>query len=508
MTPDKLETSLREIFRLASLWDCILLLDEVDTFFSQRSRADTATTKNALVSVFLRVLDYYNGILFLTTNRAGVLDEAFKSRIHFKIYYPDLTEEQTLDIWKLNIQRVSRMEEELAKLENREPLQVHENELLAFAKQIFIAGEKQRRGTGRWNGRQIRNAFQVARSLAYYEQGMREERQRQAARNSSAPGPAETRDGSLGPPVLEVRHFKTMYDITASFENYRTAVHGGITDADIALEAEYRYDKYRDAMTERLKAEYRDEYLNAVAPASGGGAADETGADTGDVAGTATVAMTGTVQFAAQQQHWQQHGAGGDHYPGDSLPPGHYARRVSFGSRDNGNSFIPGVGIPSQPKLGHGLIQTHPHPRPTPSPRLGPHEATYPTPEYGTPQGNSMYTVDRTAVYHEPQQYGDMGRGVPTPRGTATGISEDGMPYSRVGGGKDCAQPDYFGTGGPGGGPFSPSSREGPGMRRATGLIGSGGLSAGAGYGNPNASHGRHPPSGLGQGEETDLFRD
>lgn len=50
MTPEKLETSLRDIFRLASIWDCILLLDEVDTFFSQRSRADTATTKNALVS--------------------------------------------------------------------------------------------------------------------------------------------------------------------------------------------------------------------------------------------------------------------------------------------------------------------------------------------------------------------------------------------------------------------------------------------------------------------------
>jgi ATPase family associated with various cellular activities (AAA) len=54
MTPEKLEMSLREIFRLASIWDCILLLDEVDTFFSQRSRADTATTKNALVSGELR----------------------------------------------------------------------------------------------------------------------------------------------------------------------------------------------------------------------------------------------------------------------------------------------------------------------------------------------------------------------------------------------------------------------------------------------------------------------
>ena len=62
--------------------------------------------------VFLRVLDYYNSILFLTINRANVLDEAFKSRIHYKIHYPDLTPEQILDIWKLNTSRVPGIEEQ------------------------------------------------------------------------------------------------------------------------------------------------------------------------------------------------------------------------------------------------------------------------------------------------------------------------------------------------------------------------------------------------------------
>ena len=50
LTPKEVESSLRGIFRLAHLWDCVLLLDEVDTFFSQRSKADTTLTKNALVS--------------------------------------------------------------------------------------------------------------------------------------------------------------------------------------------------------------------------------------------------------------------------------------------------------------------------------------------------------------------------------------------------------------------------------------------------------------------------
>lgn len=50
LTPNKVEAALRRIFRLANAWDCVLLLDEVDTFFSQRSKGDATLTKNALVS--------------------------------------------------------------------------------------------------------------------------------------------------------------------------------------------------------------------------------------------------------------------------------------------------------------------------------------------------------------------------------------------------------------------------------------------------------------------------
>lgn len=56
LTPEQVESSLSGIFRLASLWDCILLMDEVDTFFSQRSKGDGAMTKNALVSGRLLLL--------------------------------------------------------------------------------------------------------------------------------------------------------------------------------------------------------------------------------------------------------------------------------------------------------------------------------------------------------------------------------------------------------------------------------------------------------------------
>jgi len=50
LTPAEVETALQRIFRLANTWDCVLLLDEVDTFFSQRTKGDSTLIKNALVS--------------------------------------------------------------------------------------------------------------------------------------------------------------------------------------------------------------------------------------------------------------------------------------------------------------------------------------------------------------------------------------------------------------------------------------------------------------------------
>ena len=49
--------------------------------------------------VFLRVLEYYQGILFLTTNQIAQFDIAVQSRIHIAIHYEALTEEQTSRIF-------------------------------------------------------------------------------------------------------------------------------------------------------------------------------------------------------------------------------------------------------------------------------------------------------------------------------------------------------------------------------------------------------------------------
>lgn len=49
--------------------------------------------------VFLRALDYFQGILFLTTNRVGQFDEAFLSRIHLSLGYKPLNDAARAQIW-------------------------------------------------------------------------------------------------------------------------------------------------------------------------------------------------------------------------------------------------------------------------------------------------------------------------------------------------------------------------------------------------------------------------
>ena len=73
--PEDVEKYLESVLHLGKIWGCVVLLDEADVFLEQRSLEDME--RNALVSVFLRVLEYYEGILVLTSNRIGTFDEAF-----------------------------------------------------------------------------------------------------------------------------------------------------------------------------------------------------------------------------------------------------------------------------------------------------------------------------------------------------------------------------------------------------------------------------------------------
>jgi hypothetical protein len=72
-----METSLKEALLRAQRWGAVMLIDEADVYIKRRQ---DDMTMNAVVGVFLRVLEYFNGLLFLTTNRIDDIDEAIVSR--------------------------------------------------------------------------------------------------------------------------------------------------------------------------------------------------------------------------------------------------------------------------------------------------------------------------------------------------------------------------------------------------------------------------------------------
>ncbi|KAI1752566.1 hypothetical protein F4782DRAFT_124306 [Xylaria castorea] len=223
LSPQEVEWSLSNVFRLAHLWDCVLLLDEADVFLSQRSKLDMK--RNALVSVFLRVLEYYNGLLFLTTNRVGTIDEAFKSRIHMSLYYPPLDKTQTRDIFRLNIAKLRAIETQRHEMTGDPALVIKEADIIEFAGRHF---EDNARSTGCWNGRQIRNAFQITSSLAYHNYTI----QTEAARELGQQLPAA--------PVLDRSLFEKVQMSTQSFERHMMDSKG--FDADLPLRSTFHQE--------------------------------------------------------------------------------------------------------------------------------------------------------------------------------------------------------------------------------------------------------------------------
>ena len=103
-TDARIEHELNKIMDIAHSWGAVLLLDEADVFLEQREHQDV--NRNALVSIFLRLLEYFQGILFLTTNRVETFDEAFQSRIHIALKYSELTRSAKKEIWKMFLLKV------------------------------------------------------------------------------------------------------------------------------------------------------------------------------------------------------------------------------------------------------------------------------------------------------------------------------------------------------------------------------------------------------------------
>ncbi|PNP53161.1 hypothetical protein THARTR1_06371 [Trichoderma harzianum] len=137
------EKCLKAEIELAEAWNAVLLLDEADVFMVERD--DDHIERNAITSVFLRVLEYYHGIILLTTNRLKSIDSAFQSRIHFCFHYDDLDLRAKAQVWKTFLTKAEATEGIKVDVtdEQRQTLALHD-----------------------LNGRQIKNIVSIARLYA------------------------------------------------------------------------------------------------------------------------------------------------------------------------------------------------------------------------------------------------------------------------------------------------------------------------------------------------------
>jgi hypothetical protein len=139
-TPEALEERLQDILDLCVPWKALVLIDEAEMLLERRTKSDII--RNAMVCVMLRLLEYYSGILFLTTNRVESLDPAFQSRVTCALRYDSLALESREEIWRNTMNRLGI-----------DMTDIDTKELAKFDV----------------NGRQIKNTLQLAFALSSHE---------------------------------------------------------------------------------------------------------------------------------------------------------------------------------------------------------------------------------------------------------------------------------------------------------------------------------------------------
>lgn len=158
--------------------------------------------RNALVSVFLRLLEYYDGILILTSNRVGTFDEAFKSRIQLALHYENLTASQRRNIWRNFVNRLKTLEEP----------NVDFDDILDHLDDLSHED---------MNGRDIRNVITTARQVAQFKDR-----------------------------PVRYSHLRGVIKVSRKFGKYMNDLRYGLTDDDIkregGLRLSYKASKGKD----------------------------------------------------------------------------------------------------------------------------------------------------------------------------------------------------------------------------------------------------------------------
>lgn len=168
--------------------------------------------------------------------------------MHLNLHYDHLTEEQTVAIFRQHIHRLRDIEKQRNPDPNEQIMVLHK-EIIQFARDHF----KQRDSShgsgsnfGRWNGRQIRNAFLIASSLAHYDS---EDEEDDEDKDELAE-PGRKKQKQLGRSQFEI-----VAQTTIMYDQYRESVHSGKSDDHVAFEREERAmsSQHRSTTPVRMK---------------------------------------------------------------------------------------------------------------------------------------------------------------------------------------------------------------------------------------------------------------
>lgn len=95
---EDVERNLEIILKRAQRWGAVMLLDEADVYIRRRGND---IDHNAVVASFLRTLEYFHGLLFMTTNRSNDVDDAIASRCIATIQYEAPKADNAKRIWQV-----------------------------------------------------------------------------------------------------------------------------------------------------------------------------------------------------------------------------------------------------------------------------------------------------------------------------------------------------------------------------------------------------------------------
>lgn len=155
-----LGANIKRVFEMATDWDAVILLDEADVFMAERNPNDIR--RNELVSIFLRELEYFKGICFLTTNLYHTIDTAFRSRVNLHLLFQALSQEARESVWR---KFLDRMPAETSRSETKSITNGDEGED-AGTQQERPLDDEDIKVLSLWqlNGREIKNAVKMVRS--------------------------------------------------------------------------------------------------------------------------------------------------------------------------------------------------------------------------------------------------------------------------------------------------------------------------------------------------------